>query len=80
MYNLNAGLMATTTMVGSAVAYTKTQAGGEYQKEKNERNQNSGHWPLTTGQAKTQQYIESWGWITVQGYITSYDDVEILNM
>ena len=28
-YNLKVGLMATTTVVGSAVAFTKTQAGVE---------------------------------------------------
>ena len=29
VYNLKAGVMATTTMVGSAFAYTKTQEGTE---------------------------------------------------
>ena len=40
-YNLKAGVMATTTMVGSVVAYTKTQAGGEDQSGANNRNQNT---------------------------------------
>ena len=53
VYNLKAGLMATTTMVGSAVAFTKTQAGVEDQKEKNQRDQMS-------GQGKTEQHAESW--------------------
>ena len=49
VYNLKAGLMATTTMVGSAVAFTKTQAGREHQKETNQRGQMS-------GQRKTEQH------------------------
>ena len=54
VYNLKAGLMATTTMVGSAVAYTKTQAGVEDQRGSNCRNQNS-------GQAATQQDKDGFG-------------------
>ena len=51
VYNLKAGIMATTTMVGSAVAFTKTQSGTE---EKNQRGEKS-------SQDKPQQYTESWG-------------------
>jgi hypothetical protein len=66
VYNLKAGLMATTTMVGSAVAFTKTQAGVEEQKEKNQ----------TSGQGMTDQQAESWraGGNQNQGQGTQYKD------
>ena len=67
VYNLKAGLMATTTMVGSAVALTKTQAGGEDKGEKSERDQK-------TGQGKTQQNEERWGGNQNQGEGTQYKD------
>ena len=63
VYNLKAGIMATTTMVGSAVAFTKTQAG----EGKNQRDEKS-------GQDKPQQYTESWGGNQNQKEGTQYKD------
>ena len=40
-HSLKAGLMATTTMVGSAVAYNKTMADQEERKSKNPKKQNN---------------------------------------
>ena len=53
-YNLKAGLMATTTMVGSAVAFTKTQTGLGDRRGSVSKNMDS-------GQAKTEAYTEKSG-------------------
>ena len=69
-YNLKAGLMATTTMVGSAVAYTKTQPGEGNQ-------QGSSPWNQGSGQAKTQQHKSAVGNQTQsqkQGEVSKYKD------
>ena len=48
-YNLKIGLMATTTMVGSAVAFTKTQAGVGDRRGSRHGNQSSGHTKTQAG-------------------------------
>ena len=62
-YNLKVGLMATTTMVGTAVAvaFTKTQA------QDIRENQNS-------GKTKTQEYSERWEGNKKQGKEANYRD------
>ena len=53
-HNLKAGLMATTTMVGSAMAYTQALAWGE-----GSRNTTSDKQHI--GEDKTQQHKQKWG-------------------
>ena len=53
-HNLKAGLMATTTMVGSAMAYTQALAGGE-----GSRNTTSDKQLM--GEDNTQQHKQNWG-------------------
>ena len=76
-YNLQVGLMATTTVVGSAVAFTKTQAGVGEMRGSRYENQSSGQEKTkaggdgtrgpgyknqSSGQAKTQA-----GWDGMRG-------------
>ena len=60
-YNLKAGLMATTTMVGTAVAFTKTQTQDIRDNQK-------------SGKAKIQAYSESWKGKKKQGKEANYRD------
>ena len=88
-YNLKVGLMATTTVVGSAVAFTKTQAGVGEMRGPRYENQSSGQtntqagWDgrrgqgyknQTSGQDWTKTYTESSGGRQKQGEGTNYKD------
>ena len=88
-YNLKVGLMATTTVVGSAVAFTKTQAGVGDGKGPSYENQSSGQaktqagWDgmrgpsyknQNSGQDLTKAYTESSGGNQIQVEGTNYKD------
>ena len=60
-YNLKLGMMATTTMIGTAVAFTKTQT-----KDIREN--------LKSGKAKIQAYSERWEGSQKKGKEANYTD------
>ena len=66
VYNLKAGLVATTTMVGSAVAYNKAQTGTESKKTEQQSVHGAGHVPGVGhgqggGQVQGVGYIQEGG-------------------